>query len=116
MLHAYRTTHTSNYLCLFKFSIIFLAQNQISMMKSLIDDQQNLKELTAKGFDELAEKNDKIKVQQNDIILASDIQRFKVENNIRELDRERGLIKAGQIELGQVLSALKSKIGEMFFY
>lgn len=82
-------------------------------MKSLIEDQQNLKDLTAKGFDELAEKNDKIKVQQNDIIHTGDIQRLKVENNIRELDRERSLIRTGQIELSQVLSSLRSKIGEM---
>lgn len=82
-------------------------------MKSLIDDQQNLKEITAKGFDELSEKNEKIKVQQNDIINAADIHRVKVENNIRELEREKSLIKAGQIKVGQMLSNLEMQIGRI---
>lgn len=82
----------------------------------MVNNQEKLKDITSKGFDELAEKNTQIKNQQNEIVHVTDIHRAKVEGNIRELDRERSLIKAGQIEVGHLLTDLRSRIGKIFLY
>lgn len=80
------------------------------MMDKLSDNQQQLEHLTSTAIDELSEKNSKLIAQQREILQVSQTHRTTVESNLHELMREKGLIKAGQLEVAEMLTQLKSQL------
>lgn len=91
---------------------ILSAQNQIQMMKELSQNQDTLRSLTSQAIDDLAEKNEKVIDQQQEILKVSSSHRAIVESNLHELMREKGLIRSGQLEVAQMIDNLKSKLDE----
>lgn len=82
------------------------------MMKEISENQDTLRELTSQAIDDLAEKNEKVIGQQNEILKVSNSHRAVVESNLHELMREKGLIRSGQMEVAQMIEHLKIKLDE----
>lgn len=82
------------------------------MMKQISENQDTLRDLTSQAIDDLAEKNEKVIGQQNEILKVSSSHRAVVESNLHELMREKGLIRSGQIEVAQMIEQLKFKIDD----
>ncbi|XP_063699487.1 protein brambleberry-like [Culicoides brevitarsis] len=88
------------------------AHEQLGMMQNLQDNQKKLNELTGQAIDEMQENSEKLISQQNDLMLLSSTQRAKLESNLKELVREKSLIRSGQVEVANLLTGLKAKIDE----
>lgn len=88
------------------------AHEQLAMMQNLQDNQRHLNELTGQAIDEMQENSEKLISQQNDLMLLSSTQRAKLESNLKELVREKSLIRSGQVEVANLLTGLKQKIDE----
>lgn len=87
------------------------AHDQIDIMKSLAQDQEKMKDYATTALNDLSGKNEEILSQQSEMIKMTDAHRLKVESNLLALVKEKSLIKAGQIEVAELISILKSKIG-----
>lgn len=95
-----------------KFFIVVTAQNQITMMKLLSENQNKLQEVTSHAIDEMTENSENILVKQKEILQVNNAHRAAVENNLHELMREKGLIRSGQIEVSKMILHLKEKLDE----
>lgn len=90
----------------------FSAHSQIAMMKQISENQNKLQEVTTQAIDEIAEKNENLLHQQNEILQVNNAHRAAVESNLHELMREKGLIRSGQIEVAKMIDHLKEKLDE----
>lgn len=90
------------------------AHEQLKLSKLISENQNELHEFSNTAFEEISEKNSKVMSQQNDLLQMTDIHRAKVESNLRELTKERGLIRAGQMEVFSFLENIKSQIDANF--
>lgn len=88
------------------------AHEQLGMMQNLQENQKKLNDLTGQAIDEMQENSDRLISQQNDLMLLSSTQRAKMESNLKELVREKSLIRSGQVEVASLLTGLKEKIDE----
>lgn len=88
------------------------AHNQITMMKQISENQNKLQEVTVQAIDEITEKNENLLHQQKEILQVNNAHRAAVESNLHELMREKGLIRAGQIEVAKMIDHLKEKLDE----
>lgn len=88
------------------------AHEQLGMMQNLQENQKKLNDLTGQAIDEMQENSDKLIAQQNDLMLLSSTQRARMESNLKELTREKSLIRSGQVEVANLLTGLKEKIDE----
>lgn len=79
-------------------------------MDKISENQQNLERVTASAIDELSEKNEKLIDQQKQMLQVSQAHRTTVESNLHELMREKSLIKAGQLEVADMITHLKSQV------
>ncbi|XP_055539614.1 protein brambleberry-like [Wyeomyia smithii] len=88
------------------------AHEQIAMMGQLAENQKELHSVTQEAIDEMTNNNDKIINQQGDIMRLSEAHRAKIESNLREMIREKSLIRAGQQEVAILLTDLRNRIDE----
>lgn len=93
-------------------SLIFVAHEQISMMNTLSQNQDKLHKVTATALVEMANKNEKLLDQQNQMLEMTVAHRSTIENNLHELMREKGLIRSGQVEVARMIDQLKQKLDE----
>lgn len=82
------------------------------MMGKISANQKHLEEVTALAIDGLTEKNENLIDQQKQMLLVSQAHRSAVESNLHDLMREKGLIKAGQMEVADMIAHLKAKLDE----
>lgn len=82
------------------------------MMNTLSQNQDKLHEVTATALDEMADKNEKLLDQQNQMLQVTDAHRSTIESNLHELMREKGLIRSGQVEVARMIDQLKLKLDE----
>lgn len=92
--------------------IVFVAHEQITMMNTLSQNQDKLHDVTATALDEMANKNEKLLDQQNQMLQVTDAHRSTIESNLHELMREKGLIRSGQVEVARMIDQLKQKLDE----
>lgn len=78
------------------------------MMNTLSQNQER----TATALDEMANKNEKLLDQQNEMLHVTDVHRSTIESNLHELMREKGLIRSGQLEVARMIDQLKQKLDE----
>uniref|UniRef100_A0A182MWZ9 Protein brambleberry n=1 Tax=Anopheles culicifacies TaxID=139723 RepID=A0A182MWZ9_9DIPT len=88
------------------------AHEQVRMMDALAEGQQKLQSITKQVADEMEGNNERIMLQQGDIMKQSEVHRAKVESNYRDLLREKSLIKAGQQEVAMLLTDLRKRIDD----
>lgn len=82
------------------------------MMNTLSQNQDKLHEVTETTLHEMADKNEKLLEQQNQMLQVTDAHRSTIESNLHELMREKGLIRSGQVEVARMIDQLKQKLDE----
>ena len=81
-------------------------------MDQLSENQQDLQKATTQAIDELADRNGKLLNQQESMLKVSDTNRAMVEGNLREIMREKSLIRSGQVEVVEMITRLKDQLDE----
>lgn len=88
------------------------ARDQVQLMDEVAAGQRQLHEQTARSLDELGDRNGRLVEQQQEMLRVSAEHRRAVETSLQDLVHERNVIRAGQLEVADMMGALKGKLDE----
>lgn len=86
------------------------AHQNLKMLDELKNNQNDLQAASLNSIEEITKNNLKLLEQQQDLLKISEMHRLNTEFNLREIMREKNLIRNGHIEVATFITNLKSKI------
>lgn len=86
------------------------AGDQVRQMDALTEGQSQLHEATQQSLHELGDRNLLLLNQQQDMLRVAGEHRSAVADSLHELQQEKALIRAGQLEVAVLIDALKTKL------
>lgn len=84
----------------------------LDLMERLQNSQKLLEKATLNSLDEITDSHLKLLDQQQEVLKMSEFQRLNAEANMREILKEKSLLKLGNKELSSFILNLKLKIQE----
>ncbi|KAL5280294.1 hypothetical protein ACFFRR_004336 [Megaselia abdita] len=92
--------------------LVSSTHQHLDLMEKLQNSQKLLEKATLTSLDEITDSHLKLLDQQQEILKMSEFQKHNSEQNMREILKEKSLLKIGNSELNSFIFNLKQKVKE----